>query len=85
MLAVFRSRALTVHTACHLTRLLVAPPDGSEVRFVVEETTVEEWLDIWVLRRDMNLDMQESDLKPHVRNNQPTLPRLAGYSRYWNL
>ena len=45
----------TVHTPSDFTRLLVAPADWSEVGFVIHEATVEERLDVRVLRRDMDL------------------------------
>lgn len=45
----------TIHATCDLTGLLVAPSDGCKVSLVVHEATVEEWLHIWVRRRDVDL------------------------------
>ena len=45
----------TIHATRNLTRLLVAPADGSEIGLVVHETGVEEWLDVGVRRFDVNL------------------------------
>ena len=47
--------AVRVHAARDLARLLVTPADGRKVRLVVHEAAVEEWLDVWALRADVDL------------------------------
>lgn len=45
----------TIHTTSNLTSLLVTPANGCEVCFVVQETTVEEWLNVGAGRLDVDL------------------------------
>lgn len=78
------SEVLTIHATSDFAGLLVAPADGSEVGLVIQEARVEEWLDVRVGRLDVDLQRRQINAL-HYAVGILTLPRLAGYSRYWNM
>ncbi len=49
------AECLTIHTPGDFPRLLVAPANWSEVSLVVQEATVEEWLNVGILGLDVDL------------------------------
>ena len=73
-----------VHAAGDLTRLLVAPADWREVGLVVHEAAVKGGLLVRVGRADVDLGGGLAAGRSVDRGHR-TLPRLAGYSKYWNL
>lgn len=74
-----------VHAARDLARLLIAPADRREVGLVVHEAAVEGGFLVRVGRADVDLKGRLSSGSHFVDRGRRTFPRLAGYSKYWNL
>lgn len=66
----------TIHAPSDLTSLLVTPADGSKVGLVVHETAIEVRLDVWVLRRDVNLATASGVLQVLEPERSKTMLRL---------